>query len=120
MKPFCLQKAIEGHTLCTRDGRDVTEFYYFKTAKNEIKCGAVINGVILAYNTKGENSVTGDSNNDLFLKSEKKKLFIRIQNKPSMIDENGSIHNTSSAVSSNEWMNDIAEGWQIVEVEIEI
>lgn len=73
MKPFDLQKAIDGHPLVTRDGREVTEFHYFKTSLKD-DCRAVVHGCIYGYKNDGTN--WGDENAlDLFLKSEKKKLY---------------------------------------------
>lgn len=116
MKPFDLQKAIEGHPLCTRDGRDITEFHYFKTADEDYICAAVVNGGINTYDKNGlEFGDDSICDRDIFLKSEKKKLKIHVCKIPE-IDGN---HRVSIAVPSNE---DFLphEDYQTVEVEIDI
>src|SRR5690348_8682557 len=94
MKPFDLKLACEGAPLCTRDGRDVTEFYYFKTCTQEGSCRAIIEGLMHHYNVNGRYSDSSKgseaSRDDLFLKSEKKKLWIMVRKEP----ENGAHYTT--------------------------
>ena len=35
MKPFNLEKALSGEPIVTRDGRKITDFYYFKNIKTK-------------------------------------------------------------------------------------
>jgi hypothetical protein len=119
MKPFDLTAAINGAKLVTRDGRDVTEFHYFKTctAEDEYPVGAVIDGKLLCFKKNGSFGTGMDRDNNLFLKSEKKKLWIAIDKERP--DGN---HNVSScAVIDKEALRFSAyTDCQIVQVEIDV
>lgn len=121
-KPFDLQKAIEGHPLCTRDGRDVTEFYYLKTAREEGACVAVIEREPLFFYEDGSWIKNTKRGIDLFLKSEKKKLFVAIYKDAEQSSNKWHINATYSCTDMGMLKSryDLSEkNWQIVEVEIE-
>ncbi len=120
MKPFDLKLACEGAPLQTRDGREVTEFYYFKTSGNTHRCIYVVGGIIYACDIEG--SYLGEGHPlDLFLKSEKKKLFIGISRK---FRRNDNCHYSSNGYETEDeahenMVNCGSTNWQIVQVEID-
>jgi len=119
MKPFDLQKAIDNHPLCTRDGRDVIDYRHWELIKifevlikNRDGSYELLslpeNGRV--YN--GEN----ESRSDLFLKSKKKKkLFIAIKREKEI-----NTHETSYAHEEKRTLDFPDKSWQIVEVEIDV
>ena len=111
-KPFDLQKAMAGHPLVTRDGRDVTEFCYFRT-RSVYKVVAIIYGDLCAYLDNGMTDNRRENNLDLFLKSEKKKLFVNIHLTPNKFG----VHAASNAFTEP---FDVDSDHQIVEVEIDV
>ncbi len=76
---FDLQKALDGAELVTRDGKEVTEWYYFKNSKRTQPIYAVVNGEIYSYKIEGNYYVTGDiSANDLFIKPKVNKCWVNV------------------------------------------
>lgn len=66
--PFDLSRAIAGDPLCTRDGREVTEFKYFETCNEAQPIVAAIAGSIENYYIDGIwLHDRKESNSDLFL-----------------------------------------------------
>lgn len=76
--PFDLEKAINGEPLITRDGRNVDEFYYFKTSKSNQPLKAVINGTIYEYSLDGKYVTEIICNHDLFMKPKVLKCWVNI------------------------------------------
>ena len=80
MRPFDLQKAIEGHPLVTRDGRHVQEFHYFEKVNEGYPIVIVISGKKICINEKGK-AINGlESQDDIFLAPTKIKKWINIYN----------------------------------------
>lgn len=120
MKPFDLDKAIAGHPLVTRDGREVTEFHYFKTAIPEYgeRVMAVVDGDVFTYIDNGKYINGEDLPEDLFLKSEKKTLWIAIENEPLGI-QNQTTHAYINECHIDDFVK-VKRGWQKVKIEIEV
>lgn len=81
MKPFDLQAALAGAKVQTRDGREVTELYFFKTAKNKetFPVSACVDGKIISFTKNGKWGSQGSINeSDLFMVSEKKEYWINV------------------------------------------
>lgn len=122
MKPFDLSAAINGAKLVTRDEREVTEFHYFKT-RSVYKVAAIIDGDLCLFLDNGMTNNRQENLLDLFLKSEKKKLWIPIPVKElNSLTGNRLISHTrrmtiylDESRIDKEYKND---EWQIVEVEI--
>ena len=131
MKPFNLEEAKAGKPVCTRDGRDVRIVCFdrlvdcSKTGNSNIVflvkerdfekiCVSYCSGNLVSFT---ENPL------DLFMKSEKKKLYIAVNKIP---DGYGN-HNTSNASETTDFFNEIIINppflrnteYQLVEVEID-
>ena len=78
MKPFDLEAALRGEAVITRDGREVTELYYFKTNHSTAKLAVVIDGAIRWYDDLGKSRILGHEHFDLFMKSKTHKGWINI------------------------------------------
>jgi hypothetical protein len=72
-QPFNLQKAIAGDAIYTRDGNEVTEWHYYKSATTDWSIFAVVKGQVTAYTKEGRfntsNSPTKDNPLDLMMKA---------------------------------------------------
>ena len=53
MKPFNLERALAGDPVVTRDGREVTEIYYFETCIKPYPVAAISNGIVRVYTKRG-------------------------------------------------------------------
>ena len=68
MEPFDLERALAGEPVVTRDGREVTEIYFFKTFEGTYPLVGIIDGEKCSYTTKGKNYSSKNSDFDLFMK----------------------------------------------------
>jgi hypothetical protein len=76
--PFDLEKALAGDPVVTRDGREVTEIHYFKTAR-ECKIIAVINGNLRDFYEDVFRLQMTKTDYDLFMKQkESNKLWFNL------------------------------------------
>lgn len=67
-EPFDLERALKGEKVITRNGLEVTEVHYFKTAKSCIfSIGAVIMGDLHKFGDKGNFMMDGEHHLDLFM-----------------------------------------------------
>lgn len=117
MKPFDLEAALRGDKVVTRDGRDVTDIYFFKTSNSPRNLMVVIQGHIFCYFPSGRYEITREDNSefDLFMATIKKKGWI-ILTKPidTYFCEEGVYD------SKEEAQKDISEEYQrVVEIEWE-
>ena len=80
MKPFNLEKFLEGEPAITRDGRKVIDWHYFKDVADKYKLACVINGGVIFYTDKGitEYSYKGDRDSPLNLFMEEKEVDLWI------------------------------------------
>ena len=75
MKPFDLDKAKQGHPICTRDGRSailvavLNSCFFFRVHVDVIDWDFTRRRI--RYTTQGKEFGEGDSHNDLFLADEK-------------------------------------------------
>jgi hypothetical protein len=79
MKKFNLEKAVAGEKLVTRDGREVTEFVYFKTEKTDSPCCAIVGGAALWFGTNG--TAFGKDNPkqyDLFMAPKTRTVYVQV------------------------------------------
>jgi len=68
MKPFDLKLALAGDPVVTRNGRKVTELFYFKTVKGVYPITVVIDGIRHPVTIEGEyNGPQCASGRDLFM-----------------------------------------------------
>ena len=68
-KPFNLQKATAGDAIYTRDGNEITEWHYFKSAKTDWVIFAVVKGQVTAYTKEGKFSTKDTDPLDLVMKA---------------------------------------------------
>ena len=73
-KPFNLERALAGDKVVTRDGREVTEIYYFKTLPDAFPVASVIDGSLFRFNKEGR-SLYRANDKDFLLMSPKTKKF---------------------------------------------
>ncbi len=76
-KPFNLEAALNGGSVVTRDGRDVTEIHLFKT-KCDYPLMTIINGDLYTFEENGKYSVAEEHSLDLFMKSQKKEGWVNV------------------------------------------
>jgi len=82
VKPFDLQLAIAGEKLMTRDGREVSEFHFFKTIVSDYPCVAIIDGERGTFSKSGYfNSSQHPHDDDLFMAAKKRTVYVQIFNK---------------------------------------
>ena len=72
MKPFDLQKALDGEPVVMRDGRKVTQLHVFMDVDDKYCVAGVVNGRVHAW-TKGGSFCSHQHDFDLFM-AEKKKV----------------------------------------------
>lgn len=79
MKPFDLEAAKRGEPICTRDGRDVLWFAYCEKAKAYpvVAFVAERRGLLL-FSSNGELVEGNKSENDLFMKSRKRTVYVNV------------------------------------------
>ncbi len=73
-KPFNLERALAGDKVVTRDGREITEIYYFKTLPDAFPVVSVIDGSLFRFNKEGR-SLYRANDKDFLLMSPKTKKF---------------------------------------------
>jgi hypothetical protein len=113
LKPFNLERALAGDPIVTRDGRKVTEIYYFKTC-TEVNCiVCIIDGEKLCYRINGEWSIQ-EHKLDLFMAPKTKKVYFYI-NKHSI---DGKHYYVTNADTDDFDVSNL-EKWQMVEVDVE-
>lgn len=83
MKPFDLEKALNGHPVVTRDGRKVTEIHYFKTVGRHYKLYGAVNepeygDSVHSWTDQGIFQKGKESHLDLFLESVQKTVYINV------------------------------------------
>lgn len=79
MKLFNLDLALQGHPVCTRDGRKVTEIHYFKTLIKPHVVACVIDNMLMMHLENGKAySFDIESDSDLFMAPIKIKKWINI------------------------------------------
>jgi len=77
MKPFNLEEALAGKPVITRDGRKVTQLTKLDNKNDFCIVGVVDNGIEI-WNLKGEYDGFPDSKFDLFMKTEKKSIWVNV------------------------------------------
>lgn len=81
MKPFNLQKAIDGKPIVTRDGKKVLDFHYFKNCVQYRQCVVVIegnSGSLSEYDCNGRFLRNEESNFDLFMYEAPKTYYVNV------------------------------------------
>jgi hypothetical protein len=79
MKPFNLEKALEGDPVITRDGRKVTDIHYFRIKDLDASVMVGIDNTELkSYDTNGKYYQNNDSYYDLFMAPIIKTYWINI------------------------------------------
>lgn len=78
MKPFNLEKALQGEPVVTRDGRDVTSISYIRKSDYPPIVEAFIGKDKFIYVPTGRHFLYGDSPLDLFMKSKTEKYYLNI------------------------------------------
>lgn len=122
MKPFDLNKAMEGEPVVTRDGREVLDIHYFKDADNDGQCivyhakDSPLRATYIAGNCfkNGDHSVC-----DLFMAPKTEKLTIYVSKHK---NANG-LYQTTYAIpdGTSVHIDDFYHsGMRKVEVEIEV
>ena len=78
MKPFDLQKALDGEAVTTRDGYLITDIHYFPQVRTKFKVVAHIENCssVDTFTENGLYSESGDSGMDLFMKEHEKWINI--------------------------------------------
>ena len=81
MKPFDLEKALAGAPVVTRDGREVTQLHLFDLKEHGYPLHGVINGKeggqsVECFIENGKWRRSGESEFDLFMKTEKKVGYV--------------------------------------------
>lgn len=75
---FDLEKALNGATLVTRDGREVTDFHYFKSDESDMPIVAVVDGQRCSYTTQGSYFSSMRDNLDLFIKAKDRTVCVNV------------------------------------------
>lgn len=79
MKPFDLQKALQGDPVVMRDGRKVLELLVFKTSSVTNPVRAVIaGGGVLQFGADGRYYQIEQSNNDLFMAPKVRTVYVNL------------------------------------------
>lgn len=78
MKPFDLEAALRGDKVVTRDGREVTEIYHFKTSSQRYPVRAVVAGGLSAYTVHGRLISNSDSAGDLFMAPKERTVWVNV------------------------------------------
>ena len=73
-KPFNLERALAGDKVVTRDGREITEIYYFKTLPDAFPVVSVIDGSLFRFNKEGR-SLYRANDKDFLLMAPRTKKF---------------------------------------------
>lgn len=89
LEKFNAETTPSGTELITRDGREVSEWYYFKTAENIYPVTVVVNGEIYmlmkdGQYDKGYDNGIEEHSLDLFIKPKVKECWVNVY-----MDENG-------------------------------
>jgi hypothetical protein len=84
MRQFSLEKAKQGHPVCTRDGRDVEILKFdFKSSTGESLLGIIKNGaheIPKTWFNSGRLDSMWEHSCDLFLKSQQKEGWVNVYN----------------------------------------
>lgn len=82
MKPFNLEKALNGHPVVTRCGIEVINLHYFKESSSIYKLHGVVkakyNSSVKNWTDEGVFNKDEPCSLDLFLKTEKKTVYVNI------------------------------------------
>lgn len=97
MKPFNLEAALKGAKVVTRDGREVSEIYHFKTDSEGYPVVAVVEGTRRSYTTDGKFAYCSKEGLDLFMAPIKKEGWVNLY-PPYAGDWGGFIVRTSNGV----------------------
>lgn len=123
MKPFNLEEALAGKPVVTRDGHNVSQITHFKNVDTPLSVRAVIQNNVTSFTEEGNYYQSRDPNSyDLFMKSEKKKLYIGIATKPfdSVLSPS---HHATNAYEDKERLLNLLEfqgDYRIVEIELDV
>ena len=83
LEKFNAETTPLGTELITRDGREVSEWYYFKTSIDEYSVMAVLDGIINSYSKDGKyDSRNGEHTKDLFIKPKVKECWVNVYSHP--------------------------------------
>jgi hypothetical protein len=114
LKEFNLEKALSGTKVYTRNGRQVTEIYQFKTKRGANTVVGVIDGCLYEWHESGVWDSTGKTTYDLFILPEVVCMYQNIyyDSKDNRMWGGGQIYNTeqealSSAVQSEYYIKTI-------------
>jgi len=77
-KPFNLEEALAGAKVVTRSGEEVSQLTLFKNVVNDYPLCGVIDKVLETFRITGNYSKNGESNYDLLLAVETKKIYVNI------------------------------------------
>lgn len=117
MKPFDLEAALAGAPVVTRKGGAVTQLVKLDCKDDFSVVGVSPEGWLNTWKVNGKKNPYGDSAADLFMKSQKKKLWIQVSTS-TLDDCFGGIHATTNARGIRPSIT--SQGCQIVEVEIDV
>lgn len=91
MIEFNLEAALAGKPVVTRDGREVSEIHYFKTATSySIAC--IVDNCVETFTTKGTYNKYETSGFDLFMKSEIRTYWANVYADPDNDPYIGIVH----------------------------
>lgn len=78
--PFDLEKALEGEQVITRDGKDVTQFTFFRTKKYDpYPIFGVVNGELQRFQQSGKRMLNDYPHHlDLFMKPELIESWVNV------------------------------------------
>ncbi len=118
MKPFDIEKARNGHPVCTRDGRDV-EILKFDLKGHSGEIAGIIKELdgsetLTTWFDSGEFVLGEKDNEDLFLKSEQKEGWVNVYEGPRVM---GRIHETKvqaegASKAHNDYLDTVPIKWQ--------
>jgi hypothetical protein len=136
MRPFNLKEMLDGKPVVMRNGQQLDEFHFFKTIACDVKLVGVKNGDYFNYNEDGVywrndiqmfpslSSSFDKSPYDLFMKSEKKNLWMFISKQEEQKSNGVLIRFTSVTYNSEKdakysaWKND--EDFKLISFEVEV
>lgn len=79
MKPFNLEEALAGKPVITRDGKEVKQLIQFDIKDWDCLYG-VIDTDVHSWNINGKYFLNKETEYDLFMKTEKKSIWINVYN----------------------------------------
>lgn len=99
MKPFNLQEALAGKPVVTRDGRPVKIAGYNPDARYCDKITGWVDNISRDWSNEGRYYISGESNFDLFMASEKRTYWVNVYKKMGGFYESGQALHESEKIA---------------------